>query len=83
LIPVTWNVIGNDWNAKSSDQIVGRVVRLTKGNQRKGFATNLVLHDGGHTEPSADRSHSVAATRELIAKLKASHRFVTLDAWKS
>jgi peptidoglycan-N-acetylglucosamine deacetylase len=81
LIPVTWNLIGNDWNAGSSQQILDRVVRLTDGNQRRGLATNLVLHDGSHRTPTADRSRSVEAARELLARYGVTHRFVGLDAW--
>jgi len=81
LIPVTWNVIGNDWNAKTSEQIVSRVMRLTGRNQRKGYATNLVLHDGGHLTLEADRSRTVAAAAQLIGQFKSTHRFVRLDEW--
>jgi peptidoglycan/xylan/chitin deacetylase (PgdA/CDA1 family) len=81
MVPVTWNVIGNDWNAGSSGEIVDRVVRLTDGHQRRGFATNLVLHDGSHRRPAADRSRSVEAAGVLLAKYGGTHRFVTLDAW--
>ncbi len=81
LIPVTWNVIGNDWKVKSSEEIVSRVTRFEERNRRRGFATNLVLHDGSHREPSADRSRTVAATRTLLARYRQTHRTVTLDAW--
>ena len=56
LIPVTWNVIGNDWNAPSAEAIVDRVTRLTDKNHLCGQATNLVLHDGGHRALDADRA---------------------------
>jgi peptidoglycan-N-acetylglucosamine deacetylase len=83
LIPVTWNIIGNDWNAPSAEAIVTRVNRLMKQNQRRGYATNLVLHDGSHRTPEADRSRSVAATSELLARYGTTHRFVTLNEWES
>jgi len=82
LIPVTWNVIGNDWNAASAQQIVRRVTRLMRKNQQRGVATNLVLHDGSHRMAEADRSRSVAATQELLERIIPTHRFVTLDAWE-
>jgi peptidoglycan/xylan/chitin deacetylase (PgdA/CDA1 family) len=82
LIPVTWNIIGNDWNAPSAEAIVTRVNRLMKQNQRSGYATNLVLHDGSHRTPEADRSRTIAATGELLACYVTSHRFVTLDEWE-
>jgi len=40
-----------------------------------------VLHDGGHLEKAADRAASVAAAGALAARYKATHTFVTLDAW--
>ena len=83
MIPVTWNVIGNDWDAPSAEAIVQRVIRLTDKNHRRGNATNLVLHDGGHRTLEADRSRTVAATDELLARYTPNRRFVTLDAWQS
>jgi peptidoglycan/xylan/chitin deacetylase (PgdA/CDA1 family) len=81
LIPVSWNVIGNDWNAQSAATIVERVMRLTEKNERRGSATNVVLHDGGDRSPSADRSASVAAAGELIERFGTARRFVRVDAW--
>jgi peptidoglycan/xylan/chitin deacetylase (PgdA/CDA1 family) len=82
LIPVTWNVIGNDWNAPSAEAITTRVTRLIARNQRRGDATNLVLHDGGHLSLDADRSRTVAAARALLEQYSPSRRFVTLDEWE-
>jgi len=83
LIPVTWNVIGNDWDAPSAQAIVNRVTRLTDKNHRRGQATNLVLHDGSHRVPDADRSRTVSATGELLARYTPNRKFVTLDAWEA
>ena len=83
LIPVTWNVIGNDWEAPSAEAIVNRVTRLTDRNHRHGVATNLVLHDGGHRALGADRSRTVAATGELLTRYTPNRRFVTLAAWEA
>jgi len=83
LIPVTWNVIGNDWDAPSTEAIVQRVTRLADKNHRRGQATNLVLHDGGHRSLDADRSRTVVATGDLLARYTPSRHFVTLDAWES
>jgi peptidoglycan/xylan/chitin deacetylase (PgdA/CDA1 family) len=83
LIPVTWNVIGNDWNAPSAEAIVNRVTRLTDRNHRRSQATNLVLHDGGHLALDADRSRTVAATSELLERYTPNRKFVTLDAWEA
>jgi len=81
LIPVTWNIIGNDWNATSTQSIIDRVNRRMARNALSGLATNLVLHDGGHLSLEADRSRTVAATRALLEQHAATHQFVTLDAW--
>jgi hypothetical protein len=50
-------------------------------NQRRGWATNIVLHDGGHRGLGASRNPSVNAAAQLLAHYRATHRFVTLDAW--
>jgi peptidoglycan-N-acetylglucosamine deacetylase len=81
MIPVTWNVIGNDWKAENAQQITERVLRLTARNDQAGNATNLVLHDGSHRTPEADRSRTVASVEELLPQLVAGRRFVTLDEW--
>jgi peptidoglycan/xylan/chitin deacetylase (PgdA/CDA1 family) len=83
LIPVTWTVIGNDWNAESAQQITDRVTRLAAKDQRRGHATNLVLHDGSHRTPEADRSRTVASVKELLEIYASNRRFVTLDEWES
>jgi len=83
LIPVTWNAIGNDWNARSSEAIFTRSTSLITKNQRNGWATNLVLHDGGSHEPAADRSRTIAATERLLEQYAQARRFVTLDAWEA
>jgi peptidoglycan-N-acetylglucosamine deacetylase len=83
LIPVTWNVIGNDWNAPSTEAITSRVTRLIAQNQERGQATNLVLHDGGHLTLDADRSRTVAATSQIAAQYARTSRFVRLDSWAS
>jgi len=42
---------------------------------------NIVVHDGGHREPTAHREPSVVAAGLLAAKYKASHRIVRVDSW--
>ena len=83
LIPVTWTVIGNDWLAESAQEITDRVTRLTAKDQQRGYATNLVLHDGSHRTPEADRSRTVASMKDLLEIYAPSRRFVTLDEWES
>jgi hypothetical protein len=45
------------------------------------MAANIVLHDGSHSDPSADRAPSIAAAAQLIAHYQPTHQFVTVDAW--
>jgi peptidoglycan-N-acetylglucosamine deacetylase len=83
LIPVTWNIIGNDWTDLTTEQIASRVFRLSEKNYRRGDATNLVLHDGSHRQPAMDRSRSIAATALVLERYAQSRRFVTLDVWQA
>lgn len=80
LTPVLWNIIGNDWIAQSSKYITARVNRFLAQNDRRGIATNLVLHDGSHRAQGADRTFTIEAVRQLIPA-NAGRQFVTLDAW--
>ena len=81
--PVLWNAITNDWAEPSADRIAARIAHKIDANQRRGFATNIVLHDGGHLALGANRGPSVAAAGQLIARYRATHAFVPLDAWTS
>jgi hypothetical protein len=76
-----WNAMTSDWKNPSADEIASRLTRKIDSLARRGQAANLVLHDGGHLDPSANRAPSIAAAGQLIAHYKQSHRFVTLDAW--
>ena len=81
MIPVLWNAIATDWSDSSADRIAMRLKRRVDQLERRGWATNIVLHDGGHLGLGADRGPSVAAAGQLIVSCKAAHHFVTLDAW--
>jgi peptidoglycan/xylan/chitin deacetylase (PgdA/CDA1 family) len=83
MTPVTWNAITNDWSETSSDRITERLCAKIEGNQRSGWATNIVLHDGGHLELGANRGPSIGAAGQILARYKATHRSVTLDAWRN
>lgn len=82
MTPVLWNAITTDWREPSTDRITERLCTTINRNQRRGWATNIVLHDGGHLERRANRGPSVAAAGQLLARYNPTHRFVTLDAWK-
>jgi peptidoglycan-N-acetylglucosamine deacetylase len=62
--PVMWNVTGYDWNAPSAEYIETKVSsRVLGGNV-------ILLHDGGHLQMGADRSHTVEASDRLINRYK-------------
>jgi peptidoglycan/xylan/chitin deacetylase (PgdA/CDA1 family) len=81
LTPVLWNAMTSDWKNPSTDAIALRLVNKIDRLYRRGHAANIVLHDGSHSNPSADRAPSIAAAAQLIAHYQPTHQFVTLDAW--
>jgi peptidoglycan/xylan/chitin deacetylase (PgdA/CDA1 family) len=81
LIPVMWNAMAYDWNTNSPELILTRSEKLIARNGKRGKATNLLLHDGGHLTLQANREASVAAAGLLARRFNSSHRFVTVDAW--
>jgi len=81
MIPVTWNAMTNDWVEPSADRIAENLKTKIEANIRRGQASNIVLHDGGHRGLGANRGPSVNAAAQLLATYKATPRFVTLDAW--
>lgn len=55
--PVTWSVTGWDWRARTTAERIGaHCTGAADGDV-------ILLHDGSHLEPAADRSRSLAATR--------------------
>jgi peptidoglycan/xylan/chitin deacetylase (PgdA/CDA1 family) len=81
MTPVLWNAMTSDWKATSADAIAARLMRGVERLTRKGWAANIVLHDGNHLDMAADRAASVAACGQLAAHYQGTHRFVTVDAW--
>ncbi|HZR59090.1 MAG TPA: polysaccharide deacetylase family protein [Terriglobales bacterium] len=73
LDPVMWNVTGYDWSAPPAEHIERKVSAQVRGGNV------ILLHDGGHKALGADRSSTVRATEQLIAKYKAEgYEFVTM-----
>jgi peptidoglycan/xylan/chitin deacetylase (PgdA/CDA1 family) len=72
-MPVQWSITGWDWaERKSADDIAGRCLKAGEGDV-------ILLHDGVHTEPRADRSKSVYATRQVLEQRGAEgYEFVTI-----
>jgi peptidoglycan/xylan/chitin deacetylase (PgdA/CDA1 family) len=88
LKTVMWNAMGYDWKPTTPEAVEQNVLRGFRKNQRRGFATNALLHDGGQAEHGQDRSHTVLATDRLIPFWKSDFaargevcEFVTPDAW--
>jgi peptidoglycan-N-acetylglucosamine deacetylase len=81
MTPVTWNAMTTDWSDPSADRIAEQLRSQIEANRRRGWASNIVLHDGGHRALNADRGPSVTAAGQLLARYKATLDFVTLDAW--
>jgi len=81
LTPVLWNAMTSDWSEPSADAIVQRLTEKVDRLEQRGWAANIVLHDGGHAETAADRGPSVAAAERLVERYKSTHRFVTVEAW--
>ncbi len=73
LAPVMWNVTGWDWSAQSSDAVERKVAKQIRGG------AIILLHDGSHRQLGLDRSHTVAATDQLLARYKAEgYQWVTI-----
>lgn len=83
MTPVMWNAMTSDWEEPSAERIVARLTRGIDRLERRGWAANIVLHDGSHADSAANRGPSVAAAGALCGRYTATHRFVTVDAWSS
>ena len=81
MTPVMWNAMTSDWEERSADNIAQRLMQKIVANQRRGLASNIVLHDGGHLGVNADRGASIGAVDRLLAHYTGTHQFVTVDAW--
>jgi peptidoglycan/xylan/chitin deacetylase (PgdA/CDA1 family) len=70
---VQWSITGWDWQERrSAESITGKCLKAREGDV-------ILLHDGVHTEPQADRHKSVIATRAVLEQLGAQgYEFVTI-----
>jgi peptidoglycan-N-acetylglucosamine deacetylase len=69
-----WNITGYDWSAPPASVIEAKVM-----NQFRGGGDVILLHDGSHRSLGADRSQTVIATENLIARYKdKGYSFVTV-----
>lgn len=81
MTPVTWNAMTSDWSDPSAEHIAAELSRKIDRNEQRGWATNIVLHDGQHAALGAYREPSVTAAGLLLTRYAPTHQFVTLDAW--
>lgn len=82
LVPVQWNVQGNDWEPIGVAGILGHIdTGLARARQR-GRGANILLHDGLDVEQGYDRTDTVRATDALLHRAKQQGtQLVTVDAW--
>jgi peptidoglycan/xylan/chitin deacetylase (PgdA/CDA1 family) len=81
LTPVMWNTMTSDWSNRDAESIARKLIAKIEKNRQKGMASNIVLHDGSHMEPAANRGPSITATKRIISQYKKTHRFATIDEW--
>jgi len=81
MTPVLWNAMTSDWKEPAAERISQELRDKIDGNQRRGWASNIVLHDGGHQQMGANRGPSVTAAGQLLKRYAGTHRFVRVDAW--
>jgi peptidoglycan/xylan/chitin deacetylase (PgdA/CDA1 family) len=64
LQTVMWSITAYDWNPKSAGQIEERIMRQVGGGEV------ILMHDGGHNHPDADRSPTVGAVGRVIRRCR-------------
>jgi len=73
LTTVMWGVTGWDWRDRPAEYVEQKIRKQICGGDV------ILLHDGSHLAPGADRSATVRATDRLIARYKAErYEFVTI-----
>lgn len=82
MSPVLWNAMTKDWKIPSADEIAENLGRKVDALGRRGRSATVVLHDGGHLDPRADRHPSIAAAEKLIKRYMGVRRFVTAEYLK-
>lgn len=81
MTPVMWNAMTRDWSTPDPDRIANALVQKIEKSRRRGFASNIVLHDGGHLALNTNRGPSIAAAEKLLVRYAQTLKFVTVDAW--
>jgi peptidoglycan-N-acetylglucosamine deacetylase len=82
LIPVQWNVQGNDWEPIGVSGILGCIAPGLARARARGRGANILLHDGFDEHQGYDRTDTVRATEVLLQNAAENQiRMVTVDAW--
>lgn len=72
-VPVTWSITAWDWRPGMTPEKIARKCA------KAGDGDVILLHDGGETGPTVDRSASVAATEQTLERFsEKGYRFVTI-----
>jgi len=82
LTAVQWNITAFDWNPIPAEKILANVTQGIAHNRKRGRASNVLMHDGGHLGIGQPRLPTVEATSRLLQQYKpAGMRFVTVADW--
>lgn len=82
LLPVQWNVAGNDWEPIGVEGILAKVSAGLTRARRRGRGANILLHDGFDEQQGFDRTHTVEATESLLEYARRRGvRVVGVDGW--
>ena len=82
LVPVQWNVQGNDWEPIAVEAILTRIAPGLAEARARGRGANILLHDGYDEQQGFDRTNTVQATEALLENARRKGiRLVTVDAW--
>ncbi|HUB53019.1 MAG TPA: polysaccharide deacetylase family protein [Terracidiphilus sp.] len=82
LEPVLWNAMTNDWDEPPAEKIASTLSRRVDALKNRGYAANIVLHDGNYREAVGRRGPSVTAAGMILEHYKAGAKFVTLESWR-
>lgn len=82
LTPVQWNVTAGDWLDRTADALVTKIAGDVDRLAARGKGANVLLHDGFDQRMGTDRSRTLGATEQLLARFaNEGKRLVTVDAW--
>ncbi|GAC1631930.1 MAG: hypothetical protein NVS9B14_04540 [Candidatus Acidiferrum sp.] len=85
LRTVLWTLIPGDWTPQPPERLIGKMKPIAahaQTNQSAKHASGdiLCLHDGGHRELNADRTHTLKALEHWLPRWRdAGLEFVTIE----